>query len=443
MWEVLINKRVVIFVTLLIMVLAAQVIAYEKWKKVEWQVSKLNIPTSTSYILDGAYYKYNTHALAYDAHGQVQIDNPSQGNPDDKLEYVKWNGKKWVSEDVEYHCAVIGDQGKPTGHTIDTQHDVWSNKVQFSQFNGLSRVDIPGENSTPAKSTHAEADAHTYISCTVPVQRAAPGSSITNATPYYATAEVGVKGHAKTTGICFPDGIHPCPPPEPYAEAMSFGMVALKGAMNKEYFESTGGNGDEKKWKWTRQKTIKLSRGLTQCGNDHLEKLFDPITMDIYDEDTGELLEEQDIWAETFETSGTGAYINWDDITGLSLSAGIGSSARIAMGTLSDWVINQFNGTVTIIDGIFNATGDFAALPWIVNVSGNITSAILAPDVFSLDQEFLIEASGDGEALNDQIVDVRSDVSGFAVAPEPGSMISLLLGITGLCAVMNKKRIRQ
>jgi len=169
----------------------------------------------------------------------------------------------------------------------------------------------------------------------------------------------------------------------------------------------------------------------------------DPLSLSFFDEVTGGLVSSNDLFTEDWFTEGD-ASIGFDDTTGLSLIGEIGGSAAITFATLSSWVLNPFNGGVSIVNGAFSATGDLASLPWIVSTVGGQTMATLMPGDLNLDFQFMVEATGLGSPTHDLLTVLSADGQGLAdvyetasEVPEPSTFV--LFGM-GACGLLGRRR---
>jgi hypothetical protein len=163
----------------------------------------------------------------------------------------------------------------------------------------------------------------------------------------------------------------------------------------------------------------------------------DPIVLSLYDELTGALVAEDVLFQDQFLTEYDGS-IEWMPADGLVLSTGAVGAASILFETPSHWVLNPFNGSASLIDGVFSATGDLGVLPWNIFTLGDRTYARLLPSDLSMNFDFDIEVDGLGTPANDLLTVLSADLHGFGQeydtldVPEVSSFLCLCTGVLAL-----------
>jgi hypothetical protein len=222
-----------------------------------------------------------------------------------------------------------------------------------------------------------------------------------------------LKGEAVNRGL-----LHP--PETSYAEAASGAQVNLKGKFLKA--EVIDEKAKPPSVRHIQGATHLTAFAVSDSGSD--ESFYqDPLTLSFFDEVSGDLIAQNDLFDESWLVQGT-ADILYDPNVGLTLTANHDSLSSISFSTLSSWVLNPFNGTASIQNGIFQATGDLARLPWVVTSTSN-TQAFLPISSLLLDFKFDIEATGLGNPSNDLIMKLTNEAQGLtsdyktADVPEP------------------------
>lgn len=167
----------------------------------------------------------------------------------------------------------------------------------------------------------------------------------------------------------------------------------------------------------------------------------DPLVMRFFDTSTETLLGESTIFQDLWETVGN-ARIDWAEGGNISLMSTQEGSAFLQLMTPSPWVTNPLNGTVSIEGGIFNATGDFANLPWVVTDLNGVVTAVLPESALAHDFTFVCDVSQLPDSMGDVRIEVESDLVGRAselnsVVPAPGAFALFAIGVF---AVVRRRR---
>jgi hypothetical protein len=162
---------------------------------------------------------------------------------------------------------------------------------------------------------------------------------------------------------------------------------------------------------------------------------IDPIVLTITNSVTGGLIARQALFDESYRTIGNAA-VSFTAANGLVLQAGAGSDAMVDYTTLGSWVLNSFVGSASVANGIFTATGDLAALPWVVTTVGGVTMASLSESAFAPTFALEIQPSGLGSPTDDLIFTLTDNGSAYTSdynttpgVPEPSSVVLLGLGL--------------
>ena len=171
----------------------------------------------------------------------------------------------------------------------------------------------------------------------------------------------------------------------------------------------------------------------------------DPLSLTIVDPVTGQVIAQQALYHELWTTTGE-ASVEWNDIDGLTLKTGTGGHAAISMETLSDWILNPFVGSASLVDGVFNTSGNLG-LAWRISTVGGITTATLPRMYLDPAMRFEIQATGLGQPTNGIELVFSSSLGGSAdaqqVVPEVPEPASLVLCGTGMLTLLGRSRRRR
>lgn len=276
---------------------------------------------------------------------------------------------------------------------------------------------------------HPEASATTTIKLLEPYQDAETNR-------WKRKGTIHIKGTANVKKI--PEGHAP---ETAFAEAASGGFLKLTGEVEKIEW-----NNGEKHGKITVEKKhangIRVS-GIAQEGDaqgginqTNHSKVTDPIRLSFTDMGSGEVLGSQDIFYDLWLASGN-ADVAWTLTDGLMLRSDAESTAMISYDTVSDWITNPLNGAVVLSDGILEATGFFAGLPWELSQVDGYYQAWLPADEFSPEYTLQYDASSLGDAVGDVLTELSADQAGYAsaydtVIPSPGSVWLFAAGVAAV-----------
>ncbi len=345
-------------------------------------------------ILGPASYRYLTHALGSDKHNTLHKDQKDTSG---------------ALFDTTLINGIV--QGNPVTAHYSQHH--WTSPISFDQGSDtfLQFETIPS--TTQTTHTFSKASAALYYQG-LPEIVAGLGAIV-------------LDGKAEITNL-------PLHPPEgAYANAQSAGEMSISGKLLYAGFNTGEKSGRVVlKVGQTSLRATGFASHLVPAKGPPTDSDFkDPIALNFFDAVTGELIAGQDLFLDHWRAEGN-ASVSYDPLVGLSFIADADSQAFVTMNTLSAWVLNPFNGVAGIVDGIFSATGDFAALPWLVSSVDGQTTATLAASDLALDFEFLVLATGLGTPANDVLVEISGDAQGSAEAflyvPEPSSGLLLLIG---------------
>ncbi len=215
-----------------------------------------------------------------------------------------------------------------------------------------------------------------------------------------------------------------------YAEAFSYGLLKLTGRVTAgQWINGEGKSGIIKKG----AKSVSVNGRAPQGGKKTKKAgAKDPIVLSFFDDGTSALIASEIVYQDDWLVDGE-ASIVWDDVDGFTLEADVTSgTAMYTYETLSSWITNPVNGSVSIVDGVFDASGDLASLPWNVSVVGGSLIATLPASEYQPEGDLLYDASSLPASQGDVVVELASDSEGFAseyqTIPEPGTLALLALG---------------
>ena len=348
-------------------------------------------------------YRYLTHAFAEDKHmGPVHNDNPQTGAVFGDL----------LTDKLVPGGGVVGAAPRAAVHK-------WTDWVGFNQ--AAAGLQIFGPFQRNAASTHPKSEAKVlmdYLRLPPPLGG-------------FAVGRIVVDGKAEIVNL-------PLHAPETaYAEATSAGEIKIAGLIlaadivaGKKLIPVPVKAG---------QTSVKAVGGATAVlGPGGIigarADYHDPMNLAIFDELSGALLTQQDLFTEDWQALGD-AGIDYDPATGLRMAASADGSASLSFSTLSGWVLNPFNGTASIANGVFSATGDLAALPWTLSMIGNELVASLSAGDLDLDFDFQVLATGLGSGRDLRAVlsgDARGLAAAYATVPEPSTLLLVSLVSLGL-----------
>lgn len=357
-------------------------------------------------------WRYAQHAFAGDKHNEAPHDH--KDNPQ-----AEANPKVGVP-------LAIGDDGNPNGSPPKfDDHLRWSPITTFNQNANLALAAFQ----KTASSDHPSANSTVLLSTT------RRGETPLGSGVFLTDSSIRLAGHAT---------IHaPAPDADPHKGELSFassfgiGEITLTGA------QASGLIIDGK------AKTVNAVKGnigtvtsfRSHHNTDENEAYYrDPMSLAIVDSVTGDLLAEQLLYSELWQAVGE-AGVSWDAVNGLTLTTGAGGSALFSMETLGSWVLNPFEGSASLVDGILTVTGDLA-LAWTVSTVDGITTANLAASVFDPAMTFSIQADGLGSPVNDIDLVFTGSGAGYAQeaqqVAEAGNLPPFLLGLVFLALVRRR-----
>ena len=348
-------------------------------------------------------YRYLTHAFAEDKHDRQHNDNDQTGAVFGPL-----------TDRLVPGGGVAGAVPRKVPHK-------WTDWVGFNQ--AAPGLQIFGPFQRNAASTHPESEAKVrmdYLRLPPPLGG-------------FAVGRIVLDGKAEIVKL-------PLHAPETaYAEATSAGEIKVAGLIlaadivdGKKLIPVPVVAGQTSVKAVGGRKSVLSTDGLD--GRDAKATYSDPMNLAFFDELSGALLTQQDLFTEDWQALGD-ASIDFDPATGLRMAASADGSASLSFSTLSGWVLNPFNGTAAIADGVFSATGDLAALPWTLSMMGDELVASLSAGDLDLDFDFQVLATGLGSGRDLRAVlsgDARGLAAVYATVPEPSTLMLVCLAGLGL-----------
>lgn len=346
--------------------------------------------------------QYLTHALAADRH---KVDHHDSANGTAVYGGLPVGLERDGKEQVPGVNGINGAQPKSALH-------YWSKSSPIPE-EALNKE-------VTAKSTHADSSASVTISYQLGL-----------ITPGTIAVAVNAKGQAVARKPpATPEHI----PETVFADALAAAQVFVKGKMDSKSIQK--GQGKVTELPVTGDGFFKLVGQTEKFGGQAAAKTAefkDPLYLEVLDPMTGTFWNE-----ELFNLSG---FIDGDGeigfgAMGLTLVGGSQSDIGFSVRTPSSWVLNPISGEATIRNGLFNATGDLALLPWTISSSGGSTTATVAPTAFKYDFTLVVQPSGLGAPSQD-LETTWSDrssfyVSAYATVPEPATFTLLGLSLVAL-----------
>ena len=157
-------------------------------------------------------------------------------------------------------------------------------------------------------------------------------------------------------------------------------------------------------------------------------KLKDPLSIILTDLTLGASVQ-QTLFVSDFEAAVNGEW-SWDS-SGIGLSAPLDgvSSVSIALDFPSSWITDPalVNSQVSLVDGVFSATGLFAGLPWAVTpTSAELPAGSL--NSIAIDYQVPVNLLDDTHLYEESLT---SDLAGqvAVAAPEPSAVVLVISGL--------------
>jgi hypothetical protein len=392
---------------------AVPMASYDIQKVAFWNITNPADPAGGAFGGPGT-YRYATHAFAEDKHGRQHNDSPQTGAAFGPLAE-----------------RLVPNGGNQNATVRDSNHN-WTSLVQFNQLGGNQ---IFGPFQSAAQSLHPNSTATAKIEY--------DQQALLRLPPNTAGAAIRLTGNAAIQNL-------PLHPPETaYAEAKSAAEVNLKGRLLKAAV--IDGKAPVLQPRFIQGATTLRGEGNARAvqidnppgtpGLAGSASFFrDPLSLAFYDEQTGDLIAGENLFEEAWLVQGNGG-ITYDPNVGLMLTASDDSLASLNIETLSSWILNPFNGSASIENGVFQATGDLALLPWVVTSSSDTQAFLALADL--LDFDFMVEATGLGTPTNDLIAELSNEADGLAdvylSVPEPSTLS--LVGFAALIFVFSSRRM--
>ncbi len=347
-------------------------------------------------------YRYLTYAFADDAHGPADIDSNAQTGP---------VYERSVAKNLKKDGNVNSDE------VILNPNYRWTQNINFNQ----QQAQTFGVFGAAAQSPFPHADSLGNVTIDYDPTLGVAGLPV-------AETKISLDGMAEITD----PALHS--PETVYAESVSAGYVKLTGTIIKGSV-TKGGVQTKLQIKGNGSVTSAGFSGAVGSANDPNGQApkggyFDPLTLSYYDSLTGDLLASAVILDLDFQSAGDGS-VAFSDTAGLTLTSDANGDAQFDIATPSSWVLNGLSGSASLSGGVFQATGDLAAMPWIIQNMGGVTTASLPG--LNYDLSLNIAATGLGDPSGDVTAVLTDDAAGnasvYATAPEPAGWVLLLGGM--------------
>lgn len=396
----------------LLLLAPAGATAYHSTKLIFYDITD---PATGGILPGNGMYRFTNHAFAQDKHGKDHDDTPAPGTDF----FIK------LADHLKDFGAVFQDK------VVDGNH-FWPSFTPFDQT--VPHVFVaPG---AAALTTHGESVSNGQIDY---------DPTLGIPTLQVAETRIALDGSANIINL-------PLHPPETaYAEADSGAQVMLHGAkINRAQVSS--GKGPVIRLNVKNLGTTVTSSGFVGAVRDtnpdpdigntaNRSYVRDPIDLSLFDSVTGSLLAEQTLFTDLFLAEGN-ATSSYDPTAGFTLTADKNGLASFVLDMTSSWILNPMQGGVMIDNGVFSATGDFAALPWALSSAGGVMTATLSPADLSLDLDLMIQPTGLGTPANDLLPVFTDNENGFAndyaTVPEAPAWLLLLTALFGFVLIRRR-----
>jgi hypothetical protein len=185
--------------------------------------------------------------------------------------------------------------------------------------------------------------------------------------------------------------------------------------------------------------------------NEGGHSIHDPIIISVTELPTGETWSEEIFSLDILSQNGAGTPVHWeyDSSRGVMLSVErnndgvMDGSVGMQGASNSDWLVESFGDFgATLANGVFEATGAWADLPWDLTMEGfDVARAELAPEYIPTVFDYVVPADllVDDYLYSQSITwdDVSEGEAYQADVPSPGSVALLLM--SGLVAVVRRR----